>query len=72
MCEAFVPSLSARELKSSNDKEDSPAKDLQDFYLASVSQSIVPDEISSILSSPSDLFSFESVFCFSNIFSFLC
>ncbi|KAK8942865.1 hypothetical protein KSP39_PZI009447 [Platanthera zijinensis] len=75
MCEAFVPSLYAQELKSSNGNE-GPAgqwvKDLQDFYLASGSQSPVPDEASSILSSPSDLLSFGSMFCFSHISSFLC
>ncbi|KAK8940072.1 hypothetical protein KSP40_PGU018924 [Platanthera guangdongensis] len=72
MCEAFVPSLSSQELKSSNGKEDLPTKGLQDFYLASGSQSPVPGEASSIPSSPSDLLSFESKFCFSNISSFLC
>ncbi|KAK8939545.1 hypothetical protein KSP40_PGU014236 [Platanthera guangdongensis] len=58
MCEAFVPSLSSQELKSSNGKEDLPTKGLQDFYLASGSQSPVPPgEASSI-----PLFSFGSAF----------
>ncbi|KAK8965961.1 hypothetical protein KSP40_PGU001826 [Platanthera guangdongensis] len=61
MCKDFIPSLSAQELKSNNGKENPPAKDLQDFYLAFGSQSRVPNEANSILSSPSDLLSFGSM-----------
>ncbi|KAK8955575.1 Long-chain-alcohol oxidase FAO2 [Platanthera guangdongensis] len=50
MCEAFVPSLSPQELNySSNGKEDPPTKDLQDFFLASGSQSPVPDEVAELM-----------------------
>ncbi|PKA54160.1 Long-chain-alcohol oxidase FAO2 [Apostasia shenzhenica] len=45
MCEALIPCLSAGELHASNGKEEPPSKDLHAFYLASGSQSPIPDEV---------------------------
>ncbi|XP_010934290.2 long-chain-alcohol oxidase FAO2 [Elaeis guineensis] len=49
MCEAFIPSLSMEELHVSSGKEDPPTKNLQAFYLASGSESPVPDEVAELM-----------------------
>ncbi|XP_008804287.2 long-chain-alcohol oxidase FAO2-like [Phoenix dactylifera] len=49
MCEAFIPSLPMEELHVSSGKEDPPTKSLQAFYLASGSESPIPDEVAELL-----------------------
>ncbi|KAG0491730.1 hypothetical protein HPP92_004773 [Vanilla planifolia] len=49
MCEAFIPSFSSEQFHCINGKEDSQSQDLRAFYMASGSQSPVPDEAAELL-----------------------
>ncbi|XP_072986727.1 long-chain-alcohol oxidase FAO2-like [Typha latifolia] len=49
ICEAFIPSLPMEHGHFSSGKEDPPSKTLQAFYLASGSESSVPDEVAELM-----------------------